>query len=56
MTPEEAEILLAEGEDADLWFLGELGKGRRRLSTDWPTGASKRTRWRTGAFHVQEGH
>jgi hypothetical protein len=55
VTPAEAETVRAQGERVDLRFLGELGEGRRRLSTDWPTGGSKRVRWRTGTFRVQEG-
>jgi hypothetical protein len=56
VTPAEAETVRAQGEQVDLRFLGSLGDKRRRLCTDWPTGGSKRIRWRTGAFRVQEGH
>jgi hypothetical protein len=56
VTPDEAAAVLAQGEQVDLRFLGSLGEGRRRLSSDWPTGGERRVEWRTGAFHVQEGH
>jgi hypothetical protein len=56
VTPAEAETVRDQGEHVDLQFLGSLGEGRRRLSSDWPTGAGKRVGWRTGTFRVQEGY
>jgi hypothetical protein len=55
LTGDEAAALVAE-QNLDLGALGALGAGRRRLSVDWPTGAAKRTLWRTGPFPVTEGH
>ncbi|GAA4732982.1 hypothetical protein [Phytohabitans rumicis] len=56
VTPEEAATVRAQGERVDLRFLGSLGAGRRRLSSDWPTGGGRRLAWRTGEFWVREGH
>jgi hypothetical protein len=56
VTPAEAAAVLERGDPADLQYLGSLGQGRRRLSTDWPTGGPKRIDWRTGSFSVREGH
>lgn len=36
--------------------LGELGNRRRRVSSDWPTGGTKRISWKRGEFTVEEGH
>jgi hypothetical protein len=56
VTADEAAAVLEQGEQVDLRFLGSLGEGRRRLSSDWPTGSDRRVGWRNGAFSVQEGH
>jgi hypothetical protein len=56
VTPAEAETILAAGEDVDLRYLGQLGDGRRRLSTDWPSGAPQQVMWRSGAFDVRRDY
>jgi hypothetical protein len=56
VTSEEAATVVSQGENVEVRFLGSLGEGRRRLSSDWPTGGERRLAWRTGAFWVQPGH
>jgi hypothetical protein len=55
VTPAETAIVVEQGEDVDLRYLGSLGEGRRRLSTDRPTGDHKRTGWKVGRFWVEQG-
>jgi hypothetical protein len=56
VTADEAQAVLDQGEQVDPRFLGSLGEGRRRLSSDWPSGGRRSVRWRTGAFWVQQGY
>jgi hypothetical protein len=55
VTEEEARRIVQDGEDVSLRYLGNLGTGRRRLRTDWPSGGSRRLGWAQGAFEVREG-
>lgn len=50
--PEVSE-LIEYGESVDRSWLGSLGRDRRRLSIDWPTGAPCRREWRHGVFAVR---
>jgi hypothetical protein len=56
ITSDEANRLIAEGEDADLTWVGSLGTGRRWLMSDHPTGAPGRYGWRSGPFVVMAGY
>jgi len=56
VTPAEAATVLEQGEQVDLRYLGSLGEGRRRLSSDWPTGGETEIGWRVGTFWVEQGH
>jgi hypothetical protein len=55
VTEEEAAEIVRQGEDVDLRYLRDVGTGRRRLSTDWPSNQARRTSWRAGIFEVREG-
>lgn len=55
VTADEVEELLRYGETVDPGWLGSLGRDRRRLSTDWPTGGAFRVGWRRGGFTVRPG-
>ena len=56
LTGAEAEKLAAQGKDVDLDALGALGSTRRRLASDWPTGAGKTISWKSGPLSVEEGY
>ncbi|BCB89348.1 hypothetical protein Psuf_066610 [Phytohabitans suffuscus] len=59
VTADEAAQVRVKGGQVDkhyLEFLGSLGAGRRRLSSDWPGGGPGRHSWRVGTFHVVEGY
>jgi hypothetical protein len=55
VTPAEAASIREPDRSQDLRYLGSLGEGRRRLSSDWPTGAPRRISWRFGTFWVEPG-
>lgn len=48
VTPVEASELLRAGASLDAATLGSLGRGRRSLIHDYPTGKPPRTAWGTG--------
>jgi hypothetical protein len=53
VTPEEADVLVQQGEDLDLRELMTLGRSRRHLQADWPSDADAATiRWVTGELRV----
>jgi hypothetical protein len=56
VTPEEADEVIAAGENVTTRRLGELGEGRKHLSDHWPTGGPQEIFWRSGWFWVREGH
>jgi hypothetical protein len=56
VTPAETAIVVEQGEDVDLRYLGSLGEGRRRLSTDWPTGDQKADRMEGRHVLGEQGH
>ena len=56
LTSAEVDRLRALGEDLDPRYLGSLGEGRRRLSSELPSEGGRRVGWRTGAFRVEPGH
>jgi hypothetical protein len=56
VTPQEAAEAITAGEDVTTRFLGNLGTGRKRLVSHWPTGGPHRILWAHGPFYVVEGH
>jgi hypothetical protein len=53
LSADEAQTLAAQAPDLPLRALAALGRDRRYLETDWPTGARKETvHWATGELRV----
>ena len=55
ITSDEATRLIAEGEGVDVQWVGSLGRGRRSLISDYPTGAPSRYGWRSGPVPIHRG-
>jgi hypothetical protein len=57
VTTAEAQMLARRGEDLDAAFVESLGRNRRYLQVDWPTGQrQERIRWGKGELLVMPGH
>jgi hypothetical protein len=57
VTAAEAKALKRQGADVDLAYLGALGRDRRYLKTDWPTGQPNKTvGWAAGGLFIVPGH
>lgn len=52
LTLEESEQLLVQGEQVDLRRIESLGRARRYLQVDFPTGKSKRVSWAEGGLMI----
>jgi hypothetical protein len=52
LTLEESEQLLGQGEQVDLRMIESLGRSRRYLQVDFPTGKSKRVLWADGGLII----
>lgn len=55
VTENEAVQVVAAGAGISLDALGKLGHGRRRMSSEWPSGEPKTVSWRSGWFSVRPG-
>jgi hypothetical protein len=57
VTTAEVQMLARRGEDIDFAFIASLGRNRRYLQVDWPTGQHEEgTRWGKGNLLVMPGH
>jgi hypothetical protein len=56
ITPAEADLLVAQGENVDDKAIEAMSRGRPYLQSDWPTGKEKRTEWREGPVWIMRGH
>ncbi len=52
LTPEETAQLQAQGEQVDLRLIESLGRERRFLMVDFPTGKPKRVMWAKGGLVI----
>lgn len=52
LTRDESERLMAQGEDVDVRTIEELGRERRFLQVDHPTGKPKRILWAEGSLLI----
>ena len=52
LTREESEQLMAQGEQVDLRLIEALGRRRRYLQVDFPTGKPKRVLWADGNLWI----
>ena len=52
LTEEEAAELMAQGENVDIRMIESLGRERRHLRIDYPTGGSRTVAWRDGGFFI----
>lgn len=53
---QEAETIAGMGANLNLEYIGSLGRDRRHLGYDLPTGKSRRLEWRGGIFPVMAGY
>ncbi len=55
VTVEEAERLLAQGENVDVRLIESLGRERRHLRTSWPKGGEQSVYWTQGSLYIMRG-
>ena len=49
---EETAVFMAQGESVDIGMIESLGRDRRYLQINYPTGGSKTVAWRSGGLYI----